>query len=304
MLSRATQLSVALAAVLLSGCGGGQRPAPERRAPPLSARSALEKPFDARLLRTPIEHYRDWAGQRLALMQTDVARMRGRVAAGDLAGARRAWVQASADYGSVAAAYGAFGDLDAAINTTTAGLPAGENDPHFTGLHRVELALWRRHSLSDAAAPAARLQRDVRRLARALPKLTIDPAEFVLRAHEVIEGSLDLDLAGSAEGYSGHPIDTIAGEVTGATAVLGTLRRFVRLKSELDYRMAASSLRNLRLTLADLKRPDGYPALDALSQLDRERLQGALGLAAERLAAIPEDLDPVRRGPVQAPVQG
>ncbi|MCW3015555.1 MAG: hypothetical protein JWO02_2647 [Solirubrobacterales bacterium] len=34
--------------------------------------------------------------------------------------------------------------LDAAVDTTTAGLPRAIRDPHFTGLHRVELALFGR----------------------------------------------------------------------------------------------------------------------------------------------------------------
>src|SRR6185369_9143326 len=144
--------------------------------------------------RAPTAIYRRHVRATLAVMLRDVAALRAAVGRGDLAGARRAWLAADERYEAIGAAYGAFGDLDAAINGEPAGRPGGVEDKDFTGLHRVELALWGRRSTRDAAAPAARLGRDVARLRAHVGRIQIDPLEYSLRAHEVFEGTLDLQL--------------------------------------------------------------------------------------------------------------
>ena len=60
--------------------------------------------------------------------------------------------------------YLAIGELDARINGETAGRPGGASSPEFTGLHRIELALFGRGSIADAKAYVPRLAADVRTL--------------------------------------------------------------------------------------------------------------------------------------------
>jgi iron uptake system EfeUOB component EfeO/EfeM len=134
--------------------------------------------------------------RQLRTLLGEVAALRAAIARDDLAGARAAWLKADARYESIGAAYGAFGDLDAAVNGRPAGLPGGVRSPDFTGLHRVELALWQRRSTRAAATPAARLARDVARLREGVAKMDIDPLEYSLRAHEILEDGIHLQLSG------------------------------------------------------------------------------------------------------------
>src|SRR5262249_39817641 len=161
---------------LLAGCSGGHKEKQQPPAQPLSAQnpvSAAMPPSSPAEYRAPIRIYRRHVLRQLGEMSGDVTALRAAIAAGDESAARSAWRAANAHYQTIGAAYGAFGDLDAAVDGTTAGLPRGERDPHFTGLHRVELALFGRDSLADAAGPAATLQRSLAHMRARLPKLEI-----------------------------------------------------------------------------------------------------------------------------------
>ena len=90
------------------------------------------------------------------------------------------------------------------VNGRPAASRAASAHPDFTGLHRIELALWQRRSTRAAAAPAAQLARDVAAPARgASARMEIDPLEYSLRAHEVLEDALHLQLSGQASPWSG-----------------------------------------------------------------------------------------------------
>jgi Imelysin len=301
-------LPVALAAAVLAapGCGGQRAPASNPPAAKLSQRVRVSgnvprvRPAD---FRTPFARYRRYVHAQLGAMLGDVARLSAALAAGDLAGARRAWLAADARYESIGAAYGAFGELDARIDGGTAGLPGGARSPDFTGLHRVELALWGRRSTADAAPAAAGLAADVARLHRRSRRMAIDPLEYTLRAHEVLEGSLDLHLSGQSSPWSGAALVALQANVRGTQAVLGTLAALVARRNRVVLQRSRAALARLDGSLATLRHAHGgtLPRWDALVQRDRERIAGLTADAAERLAFVPELLDPRPPRAVQSP---
>jgi iron uptake system EfeUOB component EfeO/EfeM len=295
------------AALVLAACGGGSSGKDDKNAEPsaatVSSRVILSgniprvRPAD---YREPTAIYRRHVRATLAVMLRDVAALRAAVGRGDLAGARRAWLAADERYEEIGAAYGAFGDLDAAINGEPAGKPGGVTSKDFTGLHRVELALWGRGSTRDAAAPTARLARDVARLRAHVGRIRIDPLEYSLRAHEVFEGTLDLQLSGRMSPWSGSALVALRGNLRGTQVVLDSLRALLERRNPTVVTTAQRSLRQLGAALDGVERPDGtLPRWDAVSQRERERLAGLTAAAAERLAYVPELIDPRPARPVQ-----
>jgi iron uptake system EfeUOB component EfeO/EfeM len=298
-------LGAALALVALAGCGGGKTDhAGNPPAQPYSKRStaagavARVTPDD---YRGPIAAYKHYVGRQLGALLGEVAVLRAAVARHDLAGARAAWLKADARYESLGAAYGAFGQLDAAINGRPAGLPDGVRSPDFTGLHRVELALWEHRSTREAAAPAAQLTRAVARLRTKVGAMTIDPLEYSLRAHEVLEDGIHLQLSGQASPWSGSALVALRAEVKGTNVVLRTLEpMLVRRDAGGALPQARRALRRLSRALARLERPDGsLPRWDRLGQRDRELVDGLTAGAAEQLAFVPELIDPRPARPAQ-----
>ena len=302
---RAVAVVAALALVALAGCGGGNGgQASNPPAQPYSKRSTAAgavprvTPAD---YRRPVATYKRYVGRQLGALLGEVAVLRAAVARHDLTGARAAWLKADARYESIGAAYGAFGELDAAINGRPAGLPDGARSPDFTGLHRVELALWEHRSTREAVAPAAHLTRAVARLRAKVGAMTIDPLEYSLRAHEVLEDGIHLQLSGQASPWSGSALVALRAEVKGTNVVLRTLEpMLVRRDAGGALPQARRALRRLSAALAGLERPDGsLPRWDRLGQRDRELVDGLTAGAAEQLAFVPELIDPRPARPAQ-----
>jgi len=304
MLSRAA-LAGAVALVALAGCGGAAKhPTTNPPAQPYAKHSTITDSVarvTPRDYRRPIATYKRYVHRQLGTLLGEVAALRRAIERHDLAGARAAWLKADARYESIGAAYGAFGDLDAAVNGGPDGLPGGVRSPDFTGLHRIELALWQRHSTRGAAAPAAQLVRDVQRLRTGVAKMEIDPLEYSLRAHEILEDGIHLQLSGRASPWSGSALVALRAEVKGTKVVLATLTPMIsRRDGSGALPQARKALIRLSAELARLERSDGsLPRWDALGQRDRERVDGLAAGAAEQLAYVPELIDPRPARPSQ-----
>ncbi len=281
MLRRVLAAGVLTAA--LAGCGG--REASPEPAQPLSARTALSDRsgrVTAAAFGRPIAAYRRHVRRALTAMLVDVARVRAAVGDRDLPAARAAWLRADARYETIGAAYGAFGDLDAAINAT----PSATG--RLVGLHRVERALFGRRSAPDARAPAARLSRDVRRLRDRAGRVAIKPLEYALRAHEVLEDALHLQLSGQASPWSSSALNALAANVAGTRVVLRTLSPMIRQRDPLVLAQAERALTRLERSIAPVR----GARWDRLPQRRREAIAGTTAAAAERLAFVPELVDP------------
>jgi hypothetical protein len=254
---------VAAAALIACGCGG-EDPKPAAPQPQVDVRAVAPPRPDPAEFRAPIARYKAYVVRQLHAMAAAVDRLSGAAAQGDIGSAKAAWLEADALYESIGAAYGAFGDFDARINGLPGGLPGGTRSPRFMGLHRIELALWRQRSTRAAASYAGRLRRDVRALAARVPGLAISPTDYVLRAHEILEDSLHLQLSGAASPWSGSA----------------------------QFRIAADYVDQLAQTLADLERPDGSMPRWPLDKRRSGRVTAQTAGAAERLAFVPDLLDP------------
>lgn len=287
-----------LASLAVAGCGSGGEDSTTVEAPAsklsdrvlVSGTNPTVKPAD---LARPIAIYKRHVASELGTMEGDIRRLQGAVAAADLGSARQAWLDADSTYESIGAAYGAFGELDARIDGETAGLPGGASSPDFTGLHRLELALFGRGSTADAAPYVSRLAADVRALRLKIPALRIEPLEYVLRGHEVFEGALDLQLSGRASPWSSDALVALESNLRGTRIVIGTLRPLIDPREPLLTGRIDRSLDALAKTLRGLAGPNGkMPRWDRLPAAEKTLVSGQTAAAAEELAYVPEVVDP------------
>ena len=150
-------------------------------------------------------------------------------------------------------------------------------------------------------APAADLTGAVARLRARVARMTIDPLEYSLRAHEVLEDGIHLQLSGQASPWSGSALVALRAEVKGTTVVLRTLEpMLVRRDAGGALPQARQALRRLSGALDRLELSDGsLPRWDRLRQRDRELVDGLTAGAAEQLAYVPEIIDPRPPRPAQ-----
>ena len=172
--------------------------------------------------------------------------------------------------------------------------------PRFSGLHRVELALWDQRSTRAAASATARLAADVRRLRARVARMKIDPLEYSLRSHEVLEDTLHIQLTGEASPWSGAALYALRANLAGTRVVLRSLRPMIERRSPQAYEQSWRAVATVQRALEGLTGSAGrLPRWDAIGQRDRERIGGLTAAAAEQLAYVPELIDPRPLRPVQ-----
>ncbi|MEV6837812.1 EfeM/EfeO family lipoprotein [Streptomyces sp. NPDC051133] len=250
-------------------------------------------PVDQHDLIPPSIAYQKWVGGGLGEAVRLTTGLRRAIDRGDLAAARTAWLPAHLEYERLGAAYDAFGDADARINGTDAGLPDGVRDKDFAGFHRVEYGLWHGESAAGLRAPAAALVKALTELRDSWSQARMDPAQLGLRAHEILENTVQFELTGRTDYGSGSNLATARANLDGTREVLSRLRPLLTTRyaglPDLDQDMEHAGH-----ALDGFRHGDRWTPLDRLSRAQRERTDALLGDLVERLASVATLCDPRR----------
>ncbi|MDF3292509.1 EfeM/EfeO family lipoprotein [Streptomyces silvisoli] len=242
----------------------------------------------------PTIAYQQWIGGQMGQLADRVGALKDAVDSGDLDAARAAWLPAHLVYERMGAAYGTFGDADKAINGTTAGLPRGSSDPRFTGFHRIEYGLWHGQSAEQLRLPADQLGKDVDQLRSGWSQARMDPAQLGLRAHEILENTVQFELTGRTDYGSGSNLATARANLDGTRTALGYLRPLLTAARLPQLPRVDAALDRMQRTLDGFETDGHWTALNALSRTQRERVDADAGAAVEQLAAVAAVCD-VRR---------
>jgi len=236
----------------------------------------------------PIAAYRAYAERWSLRLAGAVATLRAGLAANDRGAAQRDWSTAFGDYLHLGAVYGL---LPPALDRRLAGLPQNLGDPHFPGLHRIELGLWTGAAPRSLQPVAAALAHAVTQLRRTLPTVPIDTLDYTLRAHEILEDAQRDYMSGDDVPWSGAGVFGTEEGVVATREVISTL---VPLLQGRDNTLAEAQnwLGQLQGTLISVRRPGGgWPAVDQLSTTQRERIDGSLAGTLGALSEIPGTLE-------------
>jgi iron uptake system component EfeO len=242
-------------------------------------------PVTANDLYGPVKAYGEYVAAGLTALVGVTDTLRAAVDDGDLSEARAAWLPAHVAYERLGAAYGTFGDFDGKINGGPKSLPRGARDPGFTGFHRVEYGLWHGESAQSLRGPAAQLASDVRALRADFAHEQTDPADLGLRAHEILENTLQFQLTGDADQGSGTMLATAAANLEGTRKVLNVLRPLLRTRYP-GLPGVDTWLDRVGSLLAAQDDGGTWTPLERLSATERQRIDGAVGELLERLAPV------------------
>jgi len=233
-----------------------------------------------------VKSYQAYTTTALATLANEVATLHRAAKSGNRASAEAAWLPAHLAYNRLGAAYGTFGDFADAIDGLPDGLPGGVNDPDFSGFHRIEYGLWHGESMTTIAKFADKLVSDVAGLRADFPTEQIDPNDLPLRAHEIMENTLQFQLTGRADQGSGTSLATALANVDGTQAVLDAIAPVMEPRYT-GWSTVGTWMTTFRTALAAAQRPGGgWTSVAALSAAGRQRIDAAAGGLLEALAPI------------------
>jgi hypothetical protein len=254
----------------------------------------------------PVAEYRRYAERWAATLGHDVTPLTAALRAGDRARARRAWETAFSDYLHLGAVYGLLpGDL----NDRLAGLPPITGDPHFVGLHRIEMGLWGNEPVRSLVGLSTGLGAAVQRLRVELPTLAInpkspsvrlrrglvavavDPLDYVTRAHEILEDAQRDLMSGVDVPWSGQGVLGTAAGVAATRELLSTLKPIMSGRGN-AYGTSEYWLGRMRAALRGVRRPDGaWPSLHQLTPRQLQLIDGTLAGTLTALDQVPGTLE-------------
>ncbi|AZF10820.1 Ferrous iron transport periplasmic protein EfeO, peptidase-M75 domain [Pseudomonas sp. R2-37-08W] len=237
----------------------------------------------------PLSEFRVYlSGQGTALVKA-VTALQHAIDAGDLAQAQALYVPAREVYQRLAPASQRLAELDNAINARADYFEKREQDPAFSGFHRLEYSLFQQRSLDGLAPVAQRLANDVSTLKQQLLAQSLPPEQLVSIVVRNLNSLADVRATSGEEERYSH-ID-----LNGFAANLEVAHKVVELMRPLLTKSAAELLPNVDSALAafdaelqGFKVDTGYATYDSVNADQRKQIADK----AKALAAALDGIDP------------
>ncbi|MEU4119248.1 iron uptake transporter permease EfeU [Kitasatospora sp. NPDC028055] len=249
------------------------------------------KPVSEDDLKAPLDSYKDYVTKGLATLMTQTQKIQTDVHGGDLNAAKADWLTAHLQYASLGAAYGTFADLDKKIDGRADGYADKAQDPGFTGFLRLEYGLWHGQSAADLTPVADELAQNVAKLVHDFPTQDFDPGDLPLRAHEILENTLQFELTGDTDMGSGTNLATTQANLAGTQELLTLLRPLLDERDPQVLVRVDAGMKRVGDLVAAAHTADGWTPLDKLPDGTRRQLNGATGQLLEDLSPIPALLE-------------
>ena len=237
----------------------------------------------------PLSEFRVYLSSQGNALVKAVTALQQAIDAGDLAQAQALYVPAREAYQRLAAASQRLAELDNAINARADYFEKREQDPSFSGFHRLEYSLFQQRSLDGLAPLAQRLVNDVSSLKQQLLAQSLPPEQLVSIVVRNLNSLANVRaVSGEEERYS-H-ID-----LNGFAANLDAARKVVDLMRPLLSKSAADLLPNIDTALAafetqlnGLKVDGQFSRYDSVTADQRKQIADK----AKALAAALDGIDP------------
>lgn len=234
----------------------------------------------------PLAEYQVYLALESAALVEGAGRFVAAVKAGDLAQAKALYAPARVSYERMGPVADRFADLDAAIDARAEYFERREQDPGFTGFHRLEWGLFAQNSTDGLAAVGDKLLADVASLRQRVRTLDLPPEALAAGAQRVVERIADQKIDGSDNRYAHSDLSDFEATLAGSRKVVDLLRP---LAAPLDPTLAADLERQfgeVEAALARYHQGDGFVPYDRIGGDERAALATQLRDLAAAMARL------------------
>jgi high-affinity iron transporter len=156
----------------------------------------------------------------------------------------------------------------------------------------LEYGLWHSQPFPELKAVVAKLDVAVHGLIASFPKLPTPPTDLPLRAHEILENTLQFEITGETDMGSNTNLATAWANAQGTEAVLSALSPLLNSRIPGQLPAIDAAVAKLATLLVSYRHVNGtWASLQALSTPQREQLDAVLSGTLELLSVIPGNLE-------------
>ncbi len=234
----------------------------------------------------PIAEYKVYVSHEVDALVTATEGFAAAVKAGRLEEAQHLYAPARRHYERIEPIAELFSDLDSSIDARADDFEKKEEDPTWTGFHRVEKALFADHTTQGLGPVADQLVSDTQELRKRIAGLTIPPKAMVGGAAELIEEVAATKISGEEDRYSHTDLWDFQANVDGAQKIVTLLRPLLERRDPALLGRIDANFAKVDQTLSKYRDGDGYKSYDTLTPADRNALKGPVTVLAEDLAKL------------------
>lgn len=217
----------------------------------------LETTTSNDLIQSAVDGYRGYLMAQVDQMISDTDVFTDAIRAGDLEAAKAAYAVSRLAWERIEPIAGLVEEIDGAVDARVDDFE-NEDDPEFTGWHRLEYILFSLNTTDGAAQFADKLDADLRILRDSIPDLELPPAVLAIGAAELIEEVSQGKITGEEDRYSKTDLWDFYANLEGSKALI---RLLTPALEEADPDLLASinaGFDELDETLAPLRHGNGW----------------------------------------------
>jgi iron uptake system component EfeO len=234
----------------------------------------------------PIADYKLYVADEAEKLLADTEKFVAAVKAGDVQKAKELYAPTRMHYERIEPVAELFSDIDAAVDSRADDHEKREEDPGFTGFHRIEYGLWAKNSTQGLSGTADKLLADIKDLNGRLAKLTFPPEKVVGGAASLMEEIAATKIAGEEDRYSHTDLWDFKANVDGSRKIFDLVKPLLDKKEPDFVKRVSDNFQHVEDTLAKYKTAQGYELYDKLTDPDRVTLKAKINTLAEDLSTL------------------
>jgi iron uptake system EfeUOB component EfeO/EfeM len=234
----------------------------------------------------PLSEYRVYMSTRSSALIRAVDDLQQAIASGDLVKAQEAYAPARAAYQRIAPAAQRLAELDNAINARADYFEKREQDPGFSGFHRIEFGLFSQKSVEGLAPVVQKLQDDIATLKTQLLAQSIAPEQLAGMVVRNMRSLADIRSNGEEERYSHLDASGFAANLEGTRKVIELMRPLLEKNASDVQKKIDAAATALDDQLLLLKTANGYTPYDQVNAEQRKQIADKARALADALDGI------------------
>jgi iron uptake system component EfeO len=232
--------------------------------------------------------YTQYVRQQVDELVTATKTFTDAVRAGNIQAAKDAYATSRQAWERIEPIAGLVEDIDASVDARVDDF-ANEDDPKWTGWHKLEYLLWVKNDISQASgAPklADQLDADIAKLKSTMDTTTIPASAIPSGAADLIEEVSEGKLTGEEDRYSGTDLWDFAANVTGSKQAFEALKPALQTKNPELVTKIEAGFADIQAQLQAYGEGSGYRPYSALTDADKAKMKTTLAGLSENLAEV------------------